>query len=139
VQATRRARALTPDGDPALRLPPPVAAGADASNAPLFRGDAGRTGRSAVPGPGLTARGRAAWEHGAFFPNRTVVATNASASPILSSPAIGADGSIYFGTLDGYVYALFADGARSCSAAACGVVVTFSLACARVCLLSVHA
>jgi outer membrane protein assembly factor BamB len=92
-----------------------VAAGADASNAPLFRGDAGRTGRSAVPGPGLTARGRAAWEHGAFFPNRTVVAAaaNVSASPILSSPAIGADGSIYFGTLDGYVYALFADGARA--------------------------
>jgi outer membrane protein assembly factor BamB len=120
VQAARRARALTPDGDPSLRAPPPVGAGADASNAPLFRGDAARTGRSAVAGPGLAARPSPAWAYHAFFPNRTVAAANASAALILSSPAIGADGSIYFGTLDGYLYALFGDGApgrRRCVAA----------------------
>ena len=94
-------------------MPPPVLSGLDASPWPLYRGDLLRTGREAVNGsslaPGLT-RPLVAWT---FFANESYGAPLAAAAPILSSPAIGADGSIYYGSLDGYVYALFGDGARS--------------------------
>ncbi len=112
VQAKRLADAQTAGGDPTLRLPPPVGSGLDASPWPLYRGDLLRTGREAGSGateaPGLAAPPRLEWK---FFANQSHGAANAAPAPILSSPVIGADGSIYFGSLDGYVYALFSDGA----------------------------
>ena len=93
-------------------MPPPVVSGLDASPWPLYRGNLLRTGREAGSGsslaPGLAAPPRVDWT---FFPNQSYGAPRAAAAPVLSSPAIGADGSIYYGSLDGYVYALFADGA----------------------------
>ena len=92
-------------------MPPPVLSGLDASPWPLYRGNLLRTGREAGSGPSLAPgllQPRVDWT---FFPNQSYGAPRAAAAPVLSSPAIGADGSIYYGSLDGYVYALFADGA----------------------------
>ena len=106
-------------------MPPPVLSGLDASPWPLYRGNLLRTGREAGSGPslapGLAAEPRVDWT---FFANESYGAPLATAAPILSSPALGADGSIYYGSLDGYVYARFGDGAAKPA-----VPVPFALSC----------
>ena len=82
-----------------------------------FRSDTGFTAlgvrRAARTGPGLDAPPTLAWS---FFGNGSAADGGAAGatSPVLSSPALGADGSVYYGSLDGSVYALFSDGAPRC-------------------------
>ena len=42
---------------------------------------------------------------------RSAEAASQTGGALLSSPALGADGSLYFGSLDNYVYALLPSGA----------------------------
>ena len=81
-----------------LTLPPANLAGPDPSVWPFFRGNAARTGFCNVTGPSPV-----------IVPN--VIWTYQTGGPVVSSPVIGFDGSVYFGSQDGVVHALFSDGA----------------------------
>ncbi|TKJ28100.1 MAG: hypothetical protein CEE40_12455 [Chloroflexi bacterium B3_Chlor] len=81
----------TPEASPTLTLPPIEGP----APWPMYGGNAQHTGRSQAEGP---ASPTLKW----LF----------RAGLFANSPAIGADGSIYFGSLDGNLYALSPDGAE---------------------------
>ena len=100
-----RVLVLAPPGEAPMDLPAPTAEASPTATAsvtggvapwPMYGGDAQHTGRSLAEGPDTP---RVKW----MF----------RAGVLASSPAIGADGSVYFGSLDGNLYALDREGVES--------------------------